>query len=147
MSEVHRLTAKVGHHDITVETGKLAKQADGSIVISTGDSVVLVTVCTGPHNPDARFFPMVVDYVEKQYAAGRIPGGFLKREARLRDHEILISRMTDRPIRPLFPEGYKGDTQITATVLSHDGGVQRNDASAQQTAPVKARIFEKLDPP
>ncbi len=127
MLNVHRLTAKVGHHEITLETGRLAKQAGGSILISTGDSMMLVTACTGPHNPSARFFPMVVDYVEKQYAAGRIPGGFLKREARLRDHEILVSRMTDRPIRPLFPEGYKGDTQITATVLSHDGGEQDTD--------------------
>ena len=125
--QVHRLSANIGDHEITIETGKLAKQAGGSVVVSTGDSVVLVTVCTGPHKEDARFFPMVVDYQEKQYAAGRIPGGFLKREARLRDHEILVSRMTDRPIRPLFPTGFKGDTQITATVLSHDGGEQDTD--------------------
>jgi polyribonucleotide nucleotidyltransferase len=127
MLNVQNVSAKVGNHTISIETGKLAKQASGSVVISTGDSIVLVTACSGGHSPDARFFPLVVDYVEKQYAAGRIPGGFLKREARLRDHEILVSRMTDRPIRPLFPDGYKGDIQITATVLSHDGGEQDTD--------------------
>lgn len=121
MTEVIRKSANVGDKTITIETGRLAKQAHGSILISQGDSMVLVTAVTGPHNPDARFFPLVVDYVEKQYAGGKIPGGFLKREARLGDHEVLTSRLTDRPIRPLFPEGFKGDTQITATVLSHDG--------------------------
>ncbi len=121
MAEIHRFSAPIGEHEITIETGRIAKQATGSVLITTGDSVVLVTAVTGPHNPDARFFPMVVDYVEKQYAGGKIPGGFLKREGRLSDHEVLTSRLTDRPIRPLFPDGYKGDTQITATVLSHDG--------------------------
>ena len=111
----------LGQHEITLETGRMARQADGSVLVSCGDSMVLVTACAGPHRADASFFPLVVDYVEKQYAGGRIPGGFFKREARLAEHEILTCRLIDRPIRPLFPEGYKGDTQIIATVISHDG--------------------------
>jgi polyribonucleotide nucleotidyltransferase len=83
--------------------------------------MVLVTVVSGGHRAEAPFFPLVVDYIEKQYAGGKIPGGFLKREGRLSDHEILTSRLIDRPIRPLFPDGFKGDTQIIATVMSHDG--------------------------
>jgi polyribonucleotide nucleotidyltransferase len=115
------LTTQVGHHTITLETGRLAKQAHGSVLVTCGDNMVLVTAVTGAHRPDAPFFPLVVDYVEKQYAGGRVPGGFLKREGRLSDPEILVCRLTDRPIRPQFPDGYKGDTQIIATVLSHDG--------------------------
>ena len=115
-----KLTAPLGEQTFTLETGKLAKQADGSVVIRVGDSMMLVTAVAKKHNPTARFFPLVVDYVEKFYAAGKIPGNFMRREGRLGDHEVLNSRLTDRPLRPLFPEGYKGDTQITATVLSYD---------------------------
>ena len=121
MAEHVVLTAPLGDNTVQIETGKIAKQASGSVVVRVGDSMMLVTAVTGQHRDDARFFPLVVDYVEKRYAAGRIPGGFLKREGRLGDHEVLTSRLTDRPIRPLFPDGYKGDTQITATVLSYDG--------------------------
>lgn len=85
-----------------------------------GDSVILVTATNGAHRPDAHFFPLVVDYQERAYAGGRIPGGFFKREGRASDLETLVARLTDRPIRPLFPEGYKGDVQIIATVVSHD---------------------------
>ena len=113
-------TAPLGDKTITIETGRIAKQASGAVLISQGDSVVLVTCVAKGHNPNAGWFPLVVDYIEKQYAGGKIPGGFLKREGRLGDHEVLTSRLTDRPIRPLFPDGFKGDTQITATVLSHD---------------------------
>ncbi len=116
-----RKAARLGEHVIILETGRLAKQAGGSVVVHCGDSMVLVTAVAGGHRAEAAFFPLVVDYIEKQYAGGRIPGGFLKREGRLSDHEVLTSRLCDRPIRPLFPEGYKGDTQVTATVLSHDG--------------------------
>ena len=121
LSDPLTLTAKCGEHEISFENGKLAKQADGSVVVRCNDSMVLVTCVSKEHDPSARFFPMVVDYVEKTYAGGKIPGGFRKREARLSDHEVLMSRLTDRPIRPLFPEGFKGNTQITATVISHDG--------------------------
>jgi polyribonucleotide nucleotidyltransferase len=116
-----QIHAKLGEHDITFETGRLAKQAGGAVLVSCGDNVVLVTVVAQGHRADAPFFPLVVDYQEKQYAGGKIPGGFLKREGRLSDHEVLTSRLIDRPIRPLFPDGFRGDTQVTATVLSHDG--------------------------
>ncbi len=120
MSSVHRVAIPVGTTEITLETGKLAKQAGGSILISCGESMVLVTACAGKHRPDAYFFPLVVDYVEKHYAGGKIPGSFFRREGRPGELELLIARLTDRPIRPLFPDGYKGDTQIIATVISHD---------------------------
>ncbi len=116
-----QINARLGEHTITFETGRLAKQASGSVLVTCGDNVVLVTVVAQGHRADAPFFPLVVDYIEKQYAGGKIPGGFLKREGRLSDHEVLTSRLIDRPIRPLFPDGFRGDTQITATVLSHDG--------------------------
>lgn len=120
MFDIHTVSAPLGEHTITMETGRLARQASGSVLMTCGESVVLVTAVAGAHREDARFFPLVVDYVEKQYAGGRIPGGFFKREGRPGDLEVLVARITDRPIRPLFPEGYKGDTQIIATVLSHD---------------------------
>src|SRR6202140_569949 len=103
------------------ETGKLAKQAHGSCIVRIGDNVVLATACA---NPDPRegidFFPLTVDYREYTYAGGRIPGGFIKREGRPSEREILTSRQIDRPIRPLFPEGFKCETQVIAFVLSAD---------------------------
>ncbi|MGC9367419.1 MAG: polyribonucleotide nucleotidyltransferase [bacterium] len=102
------------------ETGTYAKQADGSAWIQYGDSVVLVTACFEEKEHDLDFFPLTVDYRERSYASGRIPGGFFKREGRPRDKEILTSRLIDRPIRPLFPDNYKYETQIMATVLSAD---------------------------
>ena len=105
---------------MTFETGRLAKQAHGSILISFGESVVLVTAVSTTERPGIDFFPLTCEYVEKTYAAGRIPGGFFKREGRLRDAETLTSRIIDRPLRPLFPKGYRKDTQVIATVLSSD---------------------------
>jgi polyribonucleotide nucleotidyltransferase len=105
---------------LTFETGRLAKQAHGAVLVSYGESVVLVTAVSGDERPGLDFFPLTCEYQEKTFAAGKIPGGFFKREGRLRDDEILTSRLIDRPCRPLFPEGYKGDTQIIATVLSSD---------------------------
>ncbi|MBK6690641.1 MAG: polyribonucleotide nucleotidyltransferase [Myxococcales bacterium] len=105
---------------LTFETGRLAKQAHGSILVSYGESMVLVTAVSGDERPGLDFFPLTCEYVEKTYAAGKIPGGFFKREARQRDEEILTCRLIDRPCRPLFPEGYKNDTQVIATVLSSD---------------------------
>src|SRR3954454_4847887 len=105
---------------LTFETGRLAKQAHGSILITYGESVVLVTAVSGDERPGLDFFPLTCEYVEKTYAAGKIPGGFFKREARQRDEEILACRLIDRPCRPLFPEGFKNDTQVIATVLSSD---------------------------
>lgn len=115
-----RESVMVNGRPMTFETGRLAKQAHGSILITYGESVVLVTAVSGDERPGLDFFPLTCEYVEKTFAAGKIPGGFFKREGRLRDDEILTSRLIDRPCRPLFPEGYKGDTQVIATVLSSD---------------------------
>jgi polyribonucleotide nucleotidyltransferase len=105
---------------LVLETGRLAKQAHGSVLVTYGESVVLVTAVSGDERPGIDFFPLTCDYVEKTFAAGKIPGGFFKREGRQRDEEILTSRLMDRPYRPLFPEGYRNDTQVIATVLSSD---------------------------
>ena len=105
---------------LTFETGRLAKQAHGAVLITYGESVVLVTAVSGDERPGLDFFPLTCEYVEKTFAAGKIPGGFFKREGRQRDEEILTCRIMDRPLRPLFPEGYKNDTQIIASVLSAD---------------------------
>src|SRR3569833_3208443 len=106
---------------ISIETGHIAKQASGSVVVRSGDSVVLVTACAADNpKPGQGFFPLTVDYREYTYAAGKIPGGFIKREGRPSEKEILTSRLIDRPIRPLFPEGYLNETQIIAMVLSAD---------------------------
>jgi polyribonucleotide nucleotidyltransferase len=104
-----------------IETGELAKQAGGSAVVTYGESVVLVTACASETpRPGIDFLPLVVDYVEKTFAVGKIPGGFFKREGRLSEFEILTSRMIDRPIRPLFPKGFYNEIQVIATVLSAD---------------------------
>lgn len=105
----------------SIESGWVAKQASGAVIVRQGETMVLVTVCRADAKPDADFFPLVVDYQEKTYAAGRIPGGYLKREARPAEHEILICRLIDRPIRPLFPDGYLDEIQVICTVLSADG--------------------------
>src|SRR5690349_8369521 len=115
-----RESVMVGGRPLTMETGRLAKQAHGSVLITFGESVVLVTAVSSDERPGIDFFPLTCEYVEKTFAAGKIPGGFFKREGRLRDDEILVCRIMDRPLRPLFPDGYKRDTQIIATVLSAD---------------------------
>ena len=106
---------------VTLETGKMAKQANGAVIVRSGESVVLVTACSNPEpKVGANFFPLTVDYREYTYSAGRFPGGFIKREGRMSEKETLTSRMIDRPIRPLFPEGYTNESQIIAFVLSAD---------------------------
>jgi polyribonucleotide nucleotidyltransferase len=112
---------EVGGRPLRIETGKLAKQAAGAAVVRYGDTVVLVTVTTATPREGIDFFPLTVDYVEKYSAAGKIPGGFFKREARLSDREILVCRFIDRACRPLFADGYRDETQIIATVLAADG--------------------------
>jgi polyribonucleotide nucleotidyltransferase len=108
-----------GQHQVTLETGELARQADGSVLVTMGETVVLVTaVARKEADPNKDFFPLTVNYVEKTYAAGRIPGGFFKREGRPSEKETLTSRLIDRPIRPLFPEGFYNEIQVVATVLS-----------------------------
>src|ERR1022692_3579961 len=125
---VHTFEVDLNGRKITIETGKMAKQANGAVVVRSGDSVVLVTACANEEpKPGAAFFPLTVDYREYTYAAGKIPGGYIKREGRMSEKETLTSRMIDRPMRPLFPEGYLTETQIIAMVLSadpeHDPGV------------------------
>jgi len=110
---------------LTLETGRMATQASGSAVLRFGDTMVLAAVTVSPNISSLPFFPLTVEYREKTYAAGKIPGGFLKREGRPSDKEILASRLIDRSIRPLFPEGFKNEVQVFVTVLSAD---QENDA-------------------
>jgi polyribonucleotide nucleotidyltransferase len=118
---VHTVEVDLGGRIITIETGRMAKQANGAVVVRSGDSAVLVSACMSDDpKPGAGFFPLTVDYREYTYAAGRIPGGFIKREGRPSEKEILTSRLIDRPIRPLFPEGFLHETQIIAMVLSAD---------------------------
>src|ERR1700683_1575881 len=111
----------VGGKQLSFETGKLAKQAHGSAVVRLGDNVVLATATA---NPDPRegidFFPLTVDYREYTYAGGRFPGGFIKREGRMSEREVLTSRQIDRPVRPMFAEGFRNETQVIAFVLSAD---------------------------
>jgi polyribonucleotide nucleotidyltransferase len=104
---------------LRIETGRIAKQASGSALVTYGESMVLVTACYGAQK-DVDFFPLTVDYVEKTYAAGKIPGGFFRREGKLSEKETLVSRLIDRPCRPLFPEGFTREVQVVATVLSAD---------------------------
>jgi polyribonucleotide nucleotidyltransferase len=110
-----------GSHSVTIETGELARQAEASVRVSMGDTVVLVTACAQKNPAPGRdFLPLTVNYIEKTYAAGRIPGGFFKREGRPTEKETLTSRLIDRPIRPLFPDGFYNDVQVVATVVSLD---------------------------
>ena len=112
-------TFSYGEHDVTIETGVIARQADGAVIVSMADTVVLVTAVGRKADMEGRdFFPLTINYQEKTYAAGRIPGGFFKREGRPSEKETLICRLIDRPIRPLFPSGYRRDVQVIATVLS-----------------------------
>ena len=116
------LKLKFGKDDLILETGRVAKQANGSVTITYGGTVVLVTACMSREAKEGRdFFPLTVEYQEKTYAAGRIPGGFFKREGRPSESEILAARLIDRPIRPLFPKGLFNDVQVMAIVLSSDG--------------------------
>jgi len=114
------VSVEIGGRTMTIETGKLAKQAAGSVVVTFGDTVVLVTAVHSTPRPGIDFFPLTVDFVEKYAAAGKIPGGFFKREGRLSNREVLVSRFIDRSIRPLFADGYNDETQVTATVLSSE---------------------------
>ena len=118
---VLKTSFQYGPHTVSIETGRLARQADGSVLVAMGDTVVLVTaVGRREAQPGKDFFPLTVNYIEKTYAAGRIPGGFFKREGRPSEKETLISRLIDRPIRPLFPEFFFNEVQVVATVVSLD---------------------------
>lgn len=121
MQKPTRVTATLGGREIMIETGRLAKQAGGSVTVTCGDTIVLVTATASPKPKEGiDFLPLTVDFIEKTFAAGKIPGGFFKREGRPTEFATLVSRFIDRPIRPLFPEGYQHETQVIATVLSVD---------------------------
>ncbi|MCA0256695.1 MAG: polyribonucleotide nucleotidyltransferase [Proteobacteria bacterium] len=121
MFEHHIVEIEWAGRPLKLETGKVARQADGAVIATYGETVVLATVVSAKSpKPGQDFFPLTVNYQEKTYAAGKIPGGYFKREGRPSENETLVSRLIDRPIRPLFPEGYKNDTQVVVTVLQHD---------------------------
>ncbi len=122
---VYNKEIEIGNKKLSIETGKLAKQANGAVMVRYGDTMVLVTAVAGALREEIDFFPLQVEYREKYFAAGKIPGGFFKREGKPTDKEVLSSRLIDRPIRPLFPDEYRNDTQIVATVYSYDN---ENDA-------------------
>ena len=120
------MTAKVsktiGSSDLTIETGKLARLADGSVTVRSGETLILVAAVSATSVKEGQdFFPLTVDYREKAAAVGKIPGGYFKREGRPTEKETLTARMTDRPLRPLFPKGYFYDTQVISVLLSADG--------------------------
>ena len=121
MFKVIKKEIEVAGKKISLETGKIARQADGAIIAQCGETVVLATAVGAKKvNPDVDYFPLSVNYQEKYYAAGKIPGGYFKREARPTESETLISRLIDRPIRPLFPDEFKNEVQVLPTVISYD---------------------------
>ena len=134
-----RKEVQYGDSLLTIESGEIAKQADGAVMVSMGDTVVLVTLVASRQSSGRDFFPMTVDYQEKTYAAGRIPGGFFKREGRPAEKEILTCRLIDRPMRPLFPKGFNNEVQIMATVVSVDPDID-SDIPAMIGASAAAAI-------
>ncbi len=136
---VYKESIEIGGKTLSIETGRLAKQADGAAFVQYGDTVVLVTATSNLEpRENASFFPLTVDYREYTYAAGRIPGGFIKRETRPSEKEVLTSRLIDRPVRPLFPKGYSCDTQIIAMVLSAD---KENDSDMVAMVGASAALY------
>ncbi len=120
--KIEKVSARIGDQELIIETGRMAKQAHGAVMVQCGGTVILATaVAAHDIKEGIDFFPLTVDYRERTYAAGRIPGGYFKREGRPTEKEVLTSRLIDRPIRPLFPEGYRNETQVMVTVLSVDG--------------------------
>ena len=117
---LHVVKGIVGGHELTLETGELAEQANSAVTVRYGDTIVLVTVCVAKESRDIDFFPLTIDFEERHYAAGKIPGGFLRREGRPGQQAILSGRLIDRPLRPLFPKSWRREVQVIATVLSAD---------------------------
>src|SRR4030095_5870105 len=118
----HKVTAQIGSTQINIETGKIAKLADGSVIVSCGETIVLTSAVSDTSLKEGQdWFPLTVDYREKAAAVGKFPGGYFKREGRPTEKEILTARMTERPLRPVFPKGYLYDTQIIGVLLSADG--------------------------
>ena len=119
--ESHSITVSIGGRDIVFETGKIARQANGAVIVRSGETMLLSTACTGPTPPEVDFIPLRVDYIEKFSSAGKTLGGFIKREGKPTERETLVCRLIDRPIRPMFEEGYYTETQLITSVLSYDG--------------------------
>ncbi len=134
----HKVSVEIGGRPLTFETGKIARQANGAIVARYGDTVVLVTACMDSRENDRDFLPLTVDYREYTYSSGRIPGGFFKREGRPSEREILICRLIDRPLRPLFPESWRRETQIVGMVLSADS---ENDTDVMAVSAASAALY------
>src|ERR1700704_779439 len=134
-----KISAQLGDKQIIIETGKIAKQADGAVTVQLGETIIIVAaVAATKAKPGQDFFPLTVDYRERAAAAGKFPGGYFKREGRPTEKEILTCRLTDRPLRPLFPQGYFYDTQVISILLSADGEndpdiLSMNGASAALT--------------
>src|SRR3984957_10965011 len=133
-----QVSLEVGGRTLTFETGKMARQAHGAVVARYGDTIVLATACMDSKATEKDFLPLTVDYREYTYSAGKIPGGFFKREGRPSEREILTSRLIDRPLRPLFPEGWSTETQIVAAVLSADS---ENDPDIIGVTAASAALF------
>ena len=138
MFEITREEFEWGGRTLTLETGRIARQADGAVLATYGETSVLATVVADRSpKPGLDFFPLTVNYQEKAYAAGKVPGGYFKREGRPSEKETLVSRLIDRPIRPLFVKGFKNETQVIATVVSHD---LENDADIVALVAVSAAL-------
>ena len=139
---IHRQEAVIGGRVMSIETGRVAEQASGAVLVRYGETVILATV-VGSDEPreGIDFFPLTVDVEERMYAAGKIPGGFIKREGRASEHAILACRLADRPLRPLFPKGYRNDVQIVITVLSVD---QENDSDILGIVGASAALSVRL---
>src|SRR5262245_48255082 len=136
---MERVELPLGRHTLSIETGRMAKQADGAVLVRLGDTVVLATACAAKEpKPGIDFLPLTVDYRENTYAAGKIPGGFFKREGRPNEKEVLTSRMIDRPLRPLFPEGYGCETQVVGMLLSAD---MENDSDTLAITGASAALY------
>src|SRR3954453_20061440 len=133
----HTFETQLGGRTLTIETGKLARLAGGAVTVRYGDTLILGTANRSDPRPGLDFFPLTVEFEERMYAAGKIPGGFIKREARASEAATLAARITDRPIRPLFPEGYKDDIQLVITVLSTD---QENEPDVLGTVAASAAL-------
>ena len=134
-------TFQWGQHSVTLETGEIARQAGGAVMVSIEDTVVLATVVAAKNpKPGQDFFPLTVDYIEKTYAAGKIPGSFFKREGRPSELETLTSRLIDRPLRPLFPEGFYNEVQVVIHVLSLNPEVSADIAALIGSSAALAKI-------
>src|SRR5712691_6889209 len=134
----HSVSVEIGGRTLALETGKIAKQANGAVVARYGDTVVLATACMENKPNERDFLPLTVDYREYTYSAGKIPGGFFKREGRPSEREILTSRLIDRPLRPLFPESWRNETQVVGMVLSADS---ENDPDVIAVTAASAAVY------